>query len=114
MSIDELATLSVGFVPANTTANTKWALRNFNRWIEWRNERAQKPDNIVPQDVLLTDTASSLNKWLSCYICETRKKDGSRFPPNTITLLLQGLKQYMKDANPSAYDLVVANNSLTS
>ena len=66
VSADELATLSVGFVPANTTANTKWALGNFNRWIEWRNERAQKPDDIVPQDVLLTDSVSSLNKWLSC------------------------------------------------
>ena len=92
VSTDELATCSVGFVPANAIANTNSALGNFNRWIEWRNERAQKPNDIVPEDVLLTDSASSLNKLLSCYICETKKNDGSRFPPNTITLLLQGLK----------------------
>ena len=30
VSADELTTLYVGYVPANTTENTKWALGNFN------------------------------------------------------------------------------------
>ena len=31
---DQLATFSEGFVPANTEANTEWAVRNFEAWAD--------------------------------------------------------------------------------
>ena len=101
--------LSVGFVPKNTTANTMWAVRNFQDWVSWRNEL--EPDNgPVPSDLLFTSSATELNKWLSYFIAETRKKDGKEFPSSSITLLLQGIRRFMKSYNPEAPNFLDERN----
>lgn len=41
-----------------------------------------------------TDTAV-LSKWLSLYFAETKKQDGSRYPPKSIYMLLTGLLRHM-------------------
>ena len=71
---DQLATYSEGFVPANTEANTDWAFRNFTAWADWR--VTENSDDPVPSDILSCGDAVALNKWLSSYVIETRKKDG--------------------------------------
>ena len=37
-----------------------------------------------------------LNKWLSRYVAETRREDGTPYPPKTIQSLLSGLLRYMR------------------
>ena len=86
---DQLATFSESFVPANTKANTKWAVRNFEAWDDWR--IAQNPGDPVPSDILSCVDAVVLNKWLSLFVIETRKQDGRRYPASTLNLLLHGL-----------------------
>ena len=39
VSNEELDKMSRGFVPANTTKNTKWAIGVFKSWLESRNRR---------------------------------------------------------------------------
>ena len=97
-SAEELATYSKGFVPQNTLANNEWAVRNFSEWAEWRCK--SYPDDPIPENILTCADASTLNKWLSLYIIETRKRDGQRYPSSTLNLLLCGLKRYMKKINP--------------
>ena len=70
----QLATFSEGFVPANTEANTEWAVRNFEAWADWR--IAQNPDYPIPSDILSCGDAVTLNKWLSLFVIKTRKQDG--------------------------------------
>ena len=41
-SEEDLATLSKGFVPPNTQANTLWAVRNFSEWAEWRSKSSSR------------------------------------------------------------------------
>ena len=97
-----LETYSKGFVPECTKANTKWAVDNFEAWVGWRNslDVDEKDLELVPENLLTEGTSEELNYWLSLYIMETRKKDGSRYPSNTLTLLLNGLRRYMKGINP--------------
>ena len=83
---DQLATFSEGFVPANTEANTEWAVRNFDAWADWR--IAQNPDDPVPSDILSCGDAVALSKRLSLYVIETWKQDGGRYPGSTLNLLL--------------------------
>ena len=69
----ELDTLSKASVPKNTENSTKWALENFNSWMSNRNESSEeKCLETLLEDMELT----SLNKWLSTFIAETRKVNG--------------------------------------
>ena len=96
---NKLATISKGFVPDTTKSNTSWALRTFHSWHEWRN--GIHPDDEVPEDVLTCGDAATLNRWLSLFVIEARKKDGSRYPFKTIDLLLAGLRRHMNETDPS-------------
>ena len=93
LSNEELNEYSKGFVPKNTESNTKWAVSNFEAWREWHNK--SNPGDPVPADLLCLNDSILLNKWLSLYVVETRKVDGSRFPSKSIDLLLAGIKRYM-------------------
>jgi len=86
-----------GFVPENTEASTRWALRNFQAWTSWRAESG--PDKRVPEDLLEKCEPQELDKWLSLYVMETRHEDGKPFPLKSIDGLLAGLKRYMKTQN---------------
>ena len=98
-SPEELATLSKGFAPPNTTANNDWAVRNFLDWATWR--RSAHTDDPVPLGILSCADATCLNKWLSLYVIETRRKDGQSYPTATLnTLILCGLKRHMTKVNP--------------
>ena len=95
----ELASCSKGYVPPNTQANTQWSVKTFNSWMEWRVKA--KPVDPVPKDILTCGDAKLLNKWLSLFVLEARKLDGTRYPTSTLNMLLCGLKRYMVKANPS-------------
>ena len=103
-SESEMSTLSKEFVPQATRDNTSWALNNFNDWKQWRNERDR--ENSVPEDLLVSGTATELNEWLSRFVTETRKKDGTQFPTASVNLLLAGLKRHMKEMNLRAIDIL--------
>ncbi len=92
----------------NTTANTMWAVRNFTEWMKWRN--AEDPDDPVPELILYTESAIELNKRLSYFVAETRRKDGKMFPSSTITLLLQGIRRFMKSHSAGALNFLDEKN----
>ena len=83
---DQLATFSEGFVPANTEANTEWAIRNFEAWADWR--ITQNPDDSVPSNILSCGDAVALNKWLSLYVIVMRKQDGGLWQDGGLFLLM--------------------------
>ena len=77
ISDDEEDDLSKKFVPKNT----KWALAYFNTWRQSRNKRfSGNPEKQVPGNFLEgTDDPAALCKWLTLYVAETRKQDGSKY-----------------------------------
>ena len=99
----DLASCSRGYVPPNTQANTQWSVKTFNSWMDWRIKA--KPVDPVPKDILTCGDAKLLNKWLSLFVLEARKLDGTRYPTSTLNMLLSGLKRYMVKANPSTPNL---------
>ena len=107
--------LSRKYVPKNTVSSTKWAMANFTLWKKARNERfADDPEKQVPNDLLLSDDASLLNKWLKLYMAETRKQDGSKHPPKTLYQLLAGLLRDMRSQKPNCSNFLDPNVKLRS
>ena len=78
-----LSQVKVHVVPTNTKKNDRWSERSFNDWIRERNEQC---DDQCPVNILETEDAECLAKWLSLFVIEIRKKDGSCYPPATMLL----------------------------
>lgn len=49
--------------------------------------------------VLRCDDTQVLCKWLCCFVLETRKEDGSPYPPSTLRSLVSGLNRIIKRNN---------------
>ena len=75
VTLEELKDFSKGAVPKKTKKNNHWALNNFYSWLQQRSK--QQPEDPCPTDILLTKEPELLNKWLSLFVLETRKLDGS-------------------------------------
>ena len=67
-------------------ASTEWALLDFS---EWKNSRKalfnDEPGKQVPETILTSTDPKVLSKWLSLYVAETRKRDGTQYPAETIS-----------------------------
>ena len=106
---EELQEMSKGFVPTNTSKNTKWGLNNFEAWKEERNNKY--PDDPIPEDLLETTNEEILSLWLSRYVVETRNSTGGRYPPSTIYQLLTALLRSMRESNANCLNFLELKNS---
>ena len=110
MSPEEETALSDKCILKNTATSTKWAVANFECWRKRRNETfTLEPERQVPDDLLLGLDSAALCKWLSLYVAEARKQDGSLFPPKSLYLLLTGLLHHMRSKNPTSPNFLDSN-----
>ena len=65
-----------------------------------------------PESLLEDMEPTSLNKWLSTFIAETRKVNGEPYPPTTLHLLLSGLQRYMKAMDKERAPNIFAKNDV--
>ena len=101
-SLEELETISKGFVPKNTTKNTKWAVSTFHQWIESRNKRVSA--ECIDPDILskpIGDDCRDLCRVLCLFVVEARKANGCPYPARTLYHLLSGLLRYCRSCHPT-------------
>ena len=84
-----------GVIPANTWANSNWAIKNFKEWVS--NQSATIPDDPVPPELLESQDPELLCKWLCRYVIETRRTNGSQYPPSTLRSLLSGVNRVLQE-----------------
>ena len=90
----EVAEYSKGPVVPNTAKNTQWAVRVFSVWRTERNKKDSQEK--CPEDLLEKQpSAERLNYWLSRFVLEARRADGSQYPSTTIYQLLCGLLRHV-------------------
>ena len=99
----DLQTYQKSFCPENTKVNTRWALNNFAEWQKDYNER--HPEDTCPDGVLLTDDRKVLALWLQRYALSTRKKNGEKYPPKTVYLLLCSLQRHMREVKEKPFNI---------
>ena len=95
-SDDDFEELTKGHCPHNTNSSTKWSLSNFSEWIDARCK--EESGFSLTADILLTDNKEKLCECLCKYVVETRKEDGTHYPPRTIQILLMGLQRHIRSA----------------
>ncbi len=101
--ITSLATASKGFVPEILRiTRSSWALKYSTLGANPPCSSHQASDDKVPMDVLTcVDATTLLNKWLSLFVMEAKKQNGSPYPSKTIDLLLAGIRRHMKSIDPT-------------
>ena len=83
-----------GVVPANTESSTQWAVKNFTDWA--LNRSTLGICEAVPADLLKSHDAELVCKWLCRFIVETRKTNGSVYPPATLKSLVSGVNRVLQ------------------
>ena len=73
---------------ANTRKNTKWACNVVSAWRKACGE-------FIP-DIIHMD-ATALELWLTRFVMEARKQDGSEYPAKSLYYIVCGLLRYLRD-----------------
>ena len=98
-STDLVEIRNAGVLP-KTRTQINWCL---SVWKEWAQERIKNCDPEEQSHKLLpcfTEMeAEEMNFWLSRFVVEARKKDGTDYPPNTLYQLCSGLGRALKQAD---------------
>ena len=99
--------MSQGFVPENTTKNTKWAINVFSSWLESRNHRTGESTPMDYLDGPFSTEASKveLARILSLFLVEEKKQYGNPYPAKTVYHLL-GVLRYMREKDQYAPNFV--------
>ncbi|CAC5389685.1 unnamed protein product [Mytilus coruscus] len=81
----------------STMSKIKWATTLFKQWKSTRNIRANDPNvGLSPIRVDLAEMSlDELNYFISRFICDVRKTDGTEYPPDTLYSLVICLQLYM-------------------
>ena len=95
-------------VPANTEASTKWAVKNFTEWA--LNHSFLGSRETVPADLLRSHDAELVCKWMCWFVIETRKTDGSAYPPAMLRSLVSGLSRVLQ-SNKASFSVLDKSDS---
>ena len=79
-------------IPINTKKNTTWS---HNVWKEWCQER-----NI--EEPIITVEEKNINKLISRFVQEVKRKDGNPYPPSTLVSLASGIQRYLRENGRAA------------
>ena len=78
-------------IPTSTKKDTAWC---FNIWRDWSVANSTDAYNIS-QDIT-TLCPEKLMRYISRFILEVRKKDGTEYPPNTLYHIICGLMRHLR------------------
>ena len=99
-SDEDMTRLCKADVPPNTKKNTDLALRLFSEWRAERNKKSPST-SLCPDDLLEIPEPESINFWVSRFVNEVQKLDGSPYPPRTLHQILSGLQRHVVEITPS-------------
>ena len=92
-------------IPKRTLQDTKYCV---TLWDEWRKSRQHSTGEEV--DAIEKLTEEQLDHWLTRFILEVRKKDGTVYPPNTLHHITAGLMRHIRLNGKPHIDLFKSSN----
>ena len=82
-------------------------------FLSWRDTRnKENPDNLCPEDLFYKQPFDvvALCYWLPRYACETRTRDGKKYPASTMFCLLGGLLSRMRAVSADCPNFLDTNH----
>ena len=88
-------------ISLKTRQQNVWATKVYSDWASHRNGLPETIMDVrapVPnKEELPKCDLPTMDYWLSRFIIETRRKDGTPYPPNTLTAITSGIQRYLKE-----------------
>ncbi|CAC5405574.1 unnamed protein product [Mytilus coruscus] len=99
-------------IPTKTKQSTSWSMNVWKGWTENRNCNPMtgfEEFTCVPVDPE-TATIKELDFWLSRFIMETRRQDGTPYPPNTLLNISAGIQRHLREMKRSEINVLQKNS----
>ncbi|XP_013380784.1 zinc finger MYM-type protein 2 [Lingula anatina] len=112
---EEMELRSKASLPKNTLRRNMWALNTWNKWAVARNNTRlhgyQGNDIAInkwnkKKKPLTNLSDEELQYWISKFILEVRKENGTEYPPRTLLSLVMGLQSYIRTESKRGIDLL--------
>lgn len=95
---EELEEIVSEAIPEKTKQHTKWC---YDTWRQWHSHRTASATSIEETPPTLTSMKKEqLNFWLSRFLVEVRRKDGSVYHGETLHSLICGLQRHLRLTRP--------------
>ena len=89
-SATEIETAQQNRVPDKTKQDTKYCMKLWNKW-----RRQRERERLETKCQM---TTSELTHWLSRFVVEVRKMDGTEYPPNSLYHICAGIQRSLRDS----------------
>lgn len=108
-------------VPKNTERRNTWAVNTWTKWSIARNNtrQFQTDGSDAPSDKwtkllgrLVDLSVEELQYWLSKFILEVRKEDGTDYPPRSLLSLVMGIQSYLRIETKQEIDFLNSKDYL--
>ena len=87
-------------IPKKTCKGNHWALGVWTEWVKYINSRQETffdfNGESIPEDICELSN-KDLNFWMQRFIVEIRRKEGTNYPPNTLTQIVAGLQRHLRN-----------------
>ena len=91
-------------IPEKTNSTTTWGIHVWNDWATARASMVETAGQAPVGTALLQMQVEDLVYWMSKFVLEARKADGSEYPPNTLYALVCCFKRYYEAS--SVHDVI--------
>ena len=81
-------------IPEKSKSATAWGIRVWNDWATARASMVETAGHAPVGTPLLQMQVEDLAYWMSKFVLEARKADGSEYPPKTLYALVCCFKRY--------------------
>ena len=89
-------------IPRKTQTDTKYCVEIWKTWSIYRNSVVKNEQ--VYEDITSLDS-NSLQYWMSRFVLEVRKKDGTEYPPNTLHHICCGILRHLRENGQPGIDI---------
>ena len=102
MSDNEVQQVKKAAVPKTTQRDTSWCI---NLWKEWRDDRNSRSEEQIPSDICAL-SPHVLQRWLSRFVLEVRKKGGTEYHPDTLYHIVCGIMRFLRQNGKPEVDFL--------
>ena len=80
-------------IPKKTKKQTEWCVKI---WRDWSSQRSSAGTSGEQVPNIVEMESAQLQWWMSCFVLEIKKKDGTHYPPESLHNIVCGIMRFVR------------------